>query len=160
MDINADNLRTFFPGLLTGGQDEDYERFADALRPRTLAEGSALVRRGGRSGALSLVVHGRLSIELRAAGGTLSLGEAGPGARVGELSLIRPAPAQADVVALRDTLLWELRHEEFETLRREHPRTASRLLQTLCLQLVDRLRSSSDRVVEFARQGKGPGSIT
>lgn len=159
MDINSDNLRTFFPALLTSGDDEDYERFCQLLRPRKLAAGEALVRRGGRSGALSLVVHGRLAVALNGPAGVMPLGETGSGSWVGELSLIRPANAQADVVATADTLLWELRHDDFEQLRREHPRSASRLLQTLCQALVIRLRRSSDRVLALAREGQGPSGI-
>ena len=94
MDINSDNLRTFFPALLTSGDDEDYERFCQLLRPRKLAAGEALVRRGGRSGALSLVVHGRLAVALNGPAGAMPLGETGSGSWVGELSLIRPANAR------------------------------------------------------------------
>lgn len=159
MDINADNLRTFFPRLLTAGMPEDYERFALALRPRRLRAGEALVRRGGRSGALSLVVHGRLAIELRSGEKAMPLGEATTGGWVGELSLVRPADALADVVASADTLLWELSHEEFERLRQENPRAASRLLHTLCQSLSERLRRSTDRLIEQAREGQGPSGM-
>ncbi|MCB9758413.1 MAG: cyclic nucleotide-binding domain-containing protein [Alphaproteobacteria bacterium] len=152
-EINDASFLARFPNLLTGADTQDIARVVGLLRHRTAGAGEPLIVQGGHSESLFLIVQGRLRVQIDADGRRLLLGEVKPGGWVGELSLIKPAPASATVTALEDVHAWALSHKAFEVLRREHPRTASRIIQTVALALVGRLRSSSAQLIRQVGQG-------
>jgi len=67
-------------------------------------EGEAIVHRGDRGTDLFVVLDGEVEVRLEDEKGKhLPLCRMGPGATFGEMSILRDAPASADVVALGDT---------------------------------------------------------
>jgi len=75
-----------------------------------------------------VVVSGRCEVR---AGGE-SLAELGPGAAVGEISLVSGTPAVADVVAIEPALVLRLSKKDFEAVGKRYPdlRTAVEKLGT------------------------------
>lgn len=102
--------------------------------------------------ALSLIWSGRLRVQLEAGKQCFVLGYHEPGSWVGELGLIEPAPAIAEVTAVEDAVLLRLPRARFHELRREHPALTSRLLQLINRRLTRRLRETVAPVEEHREQ--------
>lgn len=147
MSLTADELLRYFPLLLTGGGDQASDRLVAWLQQVTLEAGQVLLEQDQDNDSLFLLFEGRMKLQLQAEGRRLILGEVDPGGWVGELSLLRPAPASATVTALESCVLYKLSHTDLEALRRAWPETASALIHTVALTLVERLRSSAAQLI-------------
>ena len=91
--------------------------------------GEQLLRQGEASDSLLVVVSGRLLASRRLPDGTSQrLAEIGPGSSVGEVGLILQQPRAADVVAIRDTSVARLTHQQFEQLLIQHPVALNRAI--------------------------------
>lgn len=97
--------------------DEDREALLAKLETQLVPAGTTFIREGRPNEHLWVVVSGRC--EVRAAGAPIS--ELGPGAAVGEISLVSGAPAVADVVALEPAVLLRLARRDFDVVARRHP---------------------------------------
>ena len=96
---------------------DDRDELLGKLETQLVPAGTTFIREGRPNEHLWVVVSGRC--EVRAAGSPLS--ELGPGAAVGEISLVSGAPAVADVVALEPAVLLRLSKREFDAVARRHP---------------------------------------
>lgn len=76
------------------------------------------------------------------------IGDIRPGEWVGEITLIEPGPATASVTCVEESYLLALSHEAFNVLRVGHPGAAGALLHALSLNIAERLRATSERVIE------------
>jgi len=97
--------------------DDERDELLAKLETQLVPAGTTFIREGRRNEHLWVVVSGRC--EVRAAGSSIS--ELGPGAAVGEISLVSGAPAVADVVALEPAVLLRLSKREFDGVARRHP---------------------------------------
>ncbi len=97
--------------------DDDRDALLGKLETRLVPAGTMFIREGQPNEHLWVVVSGRC--EVRAAGSPIS--ELGPGAAVGEISLVSGAPAVADVVALEPAVLLRLAKRDFDVVARRHP---------------------------------------
>ncbi|MCB9796276.1 MAG: cyclic nucleotide-binding domain-containing protein [Alphaproteobacteria bacterium] len=147
MELSVQSFRDTFPGLVRDLDDADLEPLVGALRERKVPAGGTLIAQGAHSESMCLLVSGRLRVELTAEGRRLLLGEVGPGGWVGEMSMIKPVVASANVVAIEPVSYWALNHRAFEALRRNHPRSASRVIQTITEALVMRMRNTSAQLI-------------
>jgi len=119
-----------------------------ALELRTQNAGELLIRQGQLSDTLYLLWSGRLQIIIGKNGTRLVLGELTPGCWVGEFGFIDPGPAAASVSVLEDATVLALTQHGMQQLHEASPNTASALLQTLSLDLAERLRNASTHTVE------------
>jgi CRP-like cAMP-binding protein len=90
-----------------------------------------IIERGAVEDWLFIVADGRVRVHVEAR----TLVESGPGAVVGELAVLAPAPRSASVTALEPTLLLRLRREPFEELLDDQPAIARAVISTLANQL-------------------------
>ncbi len=97
--------------------DDDRDALLAKLETRLVPAGETFIREGQPNEHLWVVVSGRC--EVRAAGSPIS--ELGPGAAVGEISLVSGAPAVADVIALEPAVLLRLSRQDFDVVARRHP---------------------------------------
>jgi len=104
--------------------------------------GDWLMREGDPPGSVYVVRTGRLEVWIA---GT-RVRELGPGAVIGELAVLTGEGRSAAVRARRDSVLLEIRREDFTTLLETDP-AASRVVVT---QLAERLRSGGARPAEPA----------
>jgi CRP-like cAMP-binding protein len=111
----ANLIRTseLFRALGDDDRDALLAKFSTELVP---AE-TRFITEGTLNEHLWVVVSGRC--EVRTAGG--SIAELGPGAAVGEISLVSGEHAVADVVAVEPAVLLRLSRQDFETVARKHP---------------------------------------
>lgn len=95
---------------------------AAVLELRLVAGGEAVLREGEIADSMLVLVSGRLRVSRRDADGSLKLyNEICPGETVGETGMILGEVRFADVIALRDSTVAELRRTAFESLLRRHP---------------------------------------
>jgi predicted acylesterase/phospholipase RssA/CRP-like cAMP-binding protein len=106
-----------------GGLDECIlTDLAAMLEPRLVPGGQIVLGEGEAAESLLIVVSGRLRVSRRNADGSLKLyNEICPGETVGETGMILGEVRFADVTALRDSTVAELRRDSFEILLRRHP---------------------------------------
>jgi CRP-like cAMP-binding protein len=95
--------------------------------------GVTFIERGAIEDWLYVVAEGRV----RAHAGERTLAERGPGAVVGELAVLQPAPRSASVTAIEPTLLLRLRRAPFEELLDDRPEIARAVIGSLAKRLQD-----------------------
>jgi CRP/FNR family transcriptional regulator, cyclic AMP receptor protein len=109
--------------------------FANANRVR-LAAGKILFQAGAPADGCYRVDDGLLKVTMLSSSGAERILEfLGPGAIVGELSIIDGLPRSATVMAVRDATLSSLSRAEFEAFAEEHPELYKSLIRVLAQRL-------------------------
>jgi CRP-like cAMP-binding protein len=106
---------------------------ARLLEEVRIGAGVTFIERGAIEDWLYVVAEGRV----RAHAGDRTLGERGPGAVVGELAVLAPAPRSASVTTVEPTLLLRLRRAPFEELLDDRPEIARAVIGSLAKRLQD-----------------------
>src|SRR5262245_16438336 len=111
--------------------------FAKA-RPTTLAADQVLFLSGDEGDGCYRVDDGLLKVSVVApAGGERILAVLGPGAMVGELSMISGAPRSASVTAIRESKLSFVSRATFDAFARDNPELFKHVMQLLANRLID-----------------------
>jgi CRP-like cAMP-binding protein len=97
--------------------EDDREALLAKFSTELVPAGVRFIAEGTSNEHLWVVVAGRC--EVRTAGG--SIAELGPGAAVGEISLVSGEKAVADVVALEPAVLLRLSRQDFAAVARKYP---------------------------------------
>ncbi len=104
---------------------------ARLLEEVRVAPGETILERGAVEDWLFIVATGKVRVHV----GNRTLVDSGPGAVVGELAVLSPAPRSASVTAVEPTLLLRLRRGPFEELLDDSPEIARVVISTLANQL-------------------------
>ncbi len=123
------------------------------LEPVNWSAGEQVITLGQMVDTLYFLVSGTLSVSLHNGDSHLALGEVGPGRWVGELGMIEPGPASADVAAAEESTALALSHDGLNRLYAAAPEAASRLLERLSLDMADRFRTVGRQVLERVCDG-------
>lgn len=122
--------------LLSTLGEEDLAAFAALLRERRYPKGSVILAQGDPGEALYLLAAGQVKVVLiHEDGREVILSVLGPGAFFGEMALLDQEPRSAHVVAMTDSLLLQLRREDFRARLRSGPEVAIALLRELSRRL-------------------------
>jgi CRP-like cAMP-binding protein len=97
--------------------DADRDELLGKFESQIVAANTTFISEGDGNEHLWVVVAGRC--EVRSAGAVIA--ELGPGAAVGEISLVSGAPAVADVVAVEPAVLLRLARKDFDAVGKRHP---------------------------------------
>jgi len=147
MKITLEQFKPCFKSVAAHFSDvEDLRALLQHLDVIRIAAGTRLIAGNDPCSTLYLIWEGSLSISLKNGDAGMVIGHAGPGEWMGEVALLDPAPAIMSVSAARDTTLLALSHEQFEALRKAHPKAASALLHALSMGMAERLRNYASRV--------------
>ncbi|MDQ1493522.1 MAG: family transcriptional regulator, cyclic receptor protein, partial [Actinomycetota bacterium] len=112
-----------------------------AMRHETFERGDVIFDEGDPGDKLFAIIDGKVKLARTAADGRENLQAVlGPGEMFGELSLFDPKPRTAGAVAVTDTVLASLAHEELRPWITGRPDVAVQLLQALA----QRLRRTND----------------
>jgi CRP-like cAMP-binding protein len=98
--------------------DDDREALLAKFTTQLVSAGTTFITEGSKNEHLWVVVSGRC--EVKAAGSSLST--LGPGAAVGEISLVSGENAVADVVATEPAVLLRLSKQDFDAIAKKHPK--------------------------------------
>jgi CRP-like cAMP-binding protein len=128
--------------IFAGLNKDQLAALAGLVVRRTFTRGQVLIREGDTDAALYIIVSGQVSVTKRAApGGTdLHLATQGPGAFVGEMTLLDGSPRSATVTALASTECLVLTRWVFNTTLRSDPLIAVAMLPVLS----QRIRSAEE----------------
>lgn len=117
--------------LLSGVPGHKLIAVARLLEEVRVAAGTTIIERGAVEDWLFIVADGGVRVHVD----TRTVVESGPGAVVGELAVLAPAPRSASVTALVPTLLLRLRRGPFEELLDDQPAIARVVISSLAAQL-------------------------
>jgi CRP-like cAMP-binding protein len=98
-----------------------------------------------------IVFAGLLRIEVGVrGGGSVEIGQAGPGQVVGEMTCLDPAPRSATVTAALDSTIITLDRGTLNSLRTSAPAVFTEVLKVVIAQVTHRVREADDRVGDLA----------
>lgn len=142
----AERMFTLRPLELFSGLDEsDVQQVARLLASRVYAAGDEIIARGATDRDVFIVKAGTIRIE----DGEHLLATLGPGAMVGELAAIDPAPRSVTVRAAEGCHLYHLPAGAFLALLEERGEIARGILSVLCRRLRRRIGETTEGVVRY-----------
>ncbi|HUS27101.1 MAG TPA: cyclic nucleotide-binding domain-containing protein [Kofleriaceae bacterium] len=110
---NVTRTSPLFKPLKEADRDELLAKFTSEIVPA----GTTFIREGEANDSLWVIVAGWC--EVKSGGGAMA--DVGPGAVVGELSILRGDAASADVTALEPAILLRLAKQDFDAIAKRHP---------------------------------------
>ena len=120
------------------------------MQPEVYPKGTTIIRQGDehQNDFMVLVLEGEVTVESITVSRTqpLTLNVIGPGGLIGEMSLLDGAARSASCTASTDVHGAMLTREALETLIRQHPPTAAKLLIAVTQRLTERMRANSDKL--------------
>lgn len=133
--------------------DEALDALARAAELREVETGAVLVRQGAEADALYLLVHGGAEVRLEAGEDEdgVVLDQVGPGALVGEISVLTDEPRTATVRAVDMLIALRVPREAMLTTLAEHPDLAHDVWTSVARRRLEGLLAASHR---FAGQGE------
>lgn len=106
-------------------------------------QGDVLLRQGDPGDTMFVVLEGTVRVETSTPGGTVQLAELGPGACLGEVSVLTGGPRTATVTALTPVTTVTFARHRIERLLSAHPRVRT-LLEAL---IAGRARDAVEKIV-------------
>lgn len=129
---------------------ETRQSIAGRLNGQRYSAGTVIVTQDDRANDVFFIVSGSVRVGFHAESGKdVQFRDMHAGETFGELSAIDGKPRSAEVQALDEVFLANVSAENFLEIVTSHPALARRLLA----QLTTRIRSLSDRVIEFSTLG-------
>lgn len=134
----------------------ELEVLAGVMNPKMFRAGDVICKEKAEADSFFVIADGQVAIVKDIAGGEEQvLAELGPGALIGEMSLIDGKPRSATIRAIGGCTLLEVKKEEFESLYRANSPFALRFTERIAIDLSMRLRSADERFLEiFSRTGE------
>lgn len=112
--------------------EEERSALAERMEARSLSKGETIFTRGDAGDSLMLVSKGRIQIFIETTEGTkVVLGEIETGEMLGEISLFDPGARSATAVAVEDTELLVLEHDDFWEVLQRKPHIALDILAVM-----------------------------
>ncbi len=126
-------------------------RLAAAGRFETLKPGTYIAVQGEPHVHLTFVISGHLDVYVRSQADTIKVASIGPGETAGEMNLIDPKMASADVVVSHEPVhAFTISDGDFEKLVREDCAAGYVVLKALAKELCRRLRQNSQALLRQA----------
>jgi CRP-like cAMP-binding protein len=127
----------------------EIEALARYMRCYHAPQGIEIIREGEQGDYMLLVLEGTIEIVRKDIRGVAqSIGTAGPGKTLGEMSLIDGEPRFASCVAIEAVTFAVLDRENLTRIIAEEPRVGIKLMMELLMLLNQRLRSVSAQLME------------
>lgn len=126
--------------------DADLRALAQLVREHKHPKGSVIVLHGDAGEALFLIRSGQVKVTVASEDGReVILSVLGAGSFFGEMALLDDEPRSAHVIAMEDTILLQLRREDFQARLKLAPELAISLLR----ELSQRLRRADDTIASL-----------
>ena len=130
--------------------------FMDVYRA---AEGMEVIHEGDGGDFMLLVLEGRFEVRKQDRHNTpQTIATVEPGRSLGEMSMIDGEPRFATCVALEPTLIAVLRRENLARVVVEQPLIGAKIMMELVLMLSQRLRATSNRLMELLDEKGHPSA--
>ena len=146
--VSRDTFSRRFRRLAARLTPEDGEALLAALVQQDVAAGEVVITEGSPVDALLLVWDGELNVTVD----DVEVAHVGPGAYLGEASLLDPAPASATVAADQGCTVLRLDRAAFDAICATRPVLANVLLDELSRVLAARVRAAGERLEDLLLQ--------
>lgn len=134
-------------GILESLSEEARVTLTAAGKFSHLPEGFFLMRQGEPQDLLCILVSGKLLATARSDSSLVELGMILPGESVGEMNVIDPRKASADVKAVIGSRVWSISKQALEEYLDTYPVSGVQLLRSISTQLCRRIRRNSDKML-------------
>ncbi len=139
MNINFLSQISIFSSL----GKEDLEQLTTLWKPVNISEGHVLFQKGDPGTSMFVVREGEIAISVWTEDNQQTiLTVFGIGDFFGELSLFKSSPRSASAKAVKDTLLFEMTHDDFYSFLRNRPDVSLTMTEVIA----DRLRSTNEKM--------------
>lgn len=118
-----------------------------------LKDGEQLITEGKHAASMIIVYSGALQVTVGQGKQKIDLPAIKSGEWVGEISLLDPGPASANVRVCGTTTILEFSHQALLAFIKKHPAGALHLLSALARDLAGRLNRTSEGLVQLGRTG-------
>jgi CRP/FNR family cyclic AMP-dependent transcriptional regulator len=130
-------------GILAGLSDQSLVTLAPYGKYQQLPAGSELITEGDPQDRFYVVVSGKLAVSALVAGKNVPLSVAEAGECLGEVSVLEPGPASANVKVQEDAVLWSMNLEDMRVYLSEHLGGGGALLMGMAQCLSRRIRQTN-----------------
>ena len=137
-------------GILESLSEEARVALSAAGEVSSLPEGADLLKQGDQQDRLYFLLDGKLSATCHSDNSIVELGMIMPGESVGEMNVIDPRKASADVKAARASRVWSISREKLDAFMEANPQAGMQLMRALAAMLCRRIRKGSDRMLRQA----------
>lgn len=137
-------------GMLQSLNEDDRRSLAASGAFQNLSEGMFMLRQGDEQDHLFVLVQGKLSASCRSHAGDVELGMIMPGETIGEMNVLDPKKASADVRAVVNSRVWLISRAALDTYIEQHPLAGVQILRAIARDLCRRIRKTSDKILRQA----------
>ncbi len=141
-------------GLLSELDESVRKVLAAAGRFETLAVGTGLALQGHPHRTLTVLLSGRAAVHCHANGDYVHLADIKAGETIGEMNLLDPQKASADVKVTEKATAWIIDADQFQALMQSDPVHVVQILQWLGRQLCRRLRNDAEKMLRQALESR------
>ena len=138
--------------LLAPLSPEEREHLAAEARTLLYGPGETILRAGAEGGSMFVVLRGRVEIRIPQNGRSIRVAEITSGEVIGEMSLLTGEPRSADVRAMGEVELIEVRRAEMKDLLAEN----EALADALATETAHRLAQRADALAASDTEAEGP----
>ena len=139
-------------GLFADLTDEVRRTLEAAGRFETLLPETRVATQGDPHNSLVVVLSGKASVHCHAHGDYVHLADIGPGETVGEMNMIDPQKASADVIITEKARVWIIDDTQFQSIVEKNPQVAYYAMKWLARQLCRRLRQNAEHMLRQAEE--------
>jgi CRP/FNR family cyclic AMP-dependent transcriptional regulator len=143
ISITVSSFSEKFPDLAAQLTKEELDALFHTFDVLDIGAGEALIAEGTLTDSLFLVWNGELDVSIDTPNGEQEIAHVGPGAFLGEVSLMDPGPATASVITQKGCIVLSLNHHQLQTLWEEHTHLAIIFLHRLAQVVADRIRAAN-----------------
>jgi CRP-like cAMP-binding protein len=125
---------------------------AQSGRFETLPVETRLATQGARHSTLAVLLSGKASVHCHAHGDYVHLADIKPGETIGEMNMIDPQRASADVTVVEKARVWLIDTEQFRAIVQNDPHAAYCVMEWLARELCRRLRRNAEHMLRQAEE--------
>jgi CRP-like cAMP-binding protein len=149
ISIDVPNFSQRFPNLAAKLSPTELDALFHTFTVLEVGADEALIAEGTLTDALYLVWDGELDVSIDTPYGEQEIAHVGPGAFLGEVSLMDPGPATATVTTQQGCTALSLNHEQLEQLWQDQPHLAAIFLRELARVVAGRIRAANGYLDEI-----------
>lgn len=135
--------------------DEMLAGLAQKIHKRTVGKDEVLFQKGDEGNSLFIIKNGWVKVVTKdAQGGDVVLNEVGAGEIIGEMALLDNEPRSAGVIALEETIVLELKRDDFMEILKQQPDLALSVIRNFSSRMryntsyIEKITSMSKRVAK------------
>lgn len=142
-------------GTLKHLDERERAKLSEAGHSLRVKRGELIVSQGTRQDSLYILIDGGLVVSHESRGEEIEIGRVAPGESFGEMAMIDPAKASANVRATSDSLIWRIRRSDLDGYILLNPDAGLRLVWDISALVIRRLRSRTEDLSELAEEFEG-----